>query len=182
MPGDLVQLAALRQMRVDIRHHGTHGISSVRVAPHTKNSTVRRAKDVTWRVISAAPDHHAVQSSVQEPLGLIKRGYPAVHRNMQIGKQPLHAVHDVIIKRRNIAVFLRRQPLQPRLAGMNCHAGTPRANHMRQKLRQDHLRVLIIHADAAFHRHLNLHRRTHRRQAARNQRRMFQPTLRLISS
>ncbi len=56
---------------------------------------------------------------------------------MDIGQARLQPVHPAIIQRGNFPVFLRRQPLKPRLAGMHrepVHAG--RQNRIRQRIQR----------------------------------------------
>ena len=74
-----------------------------------------------------------------------------------------------VIKRRNIAVFLRAQPLQPGLARMDGHAPHTRRAHGFDEGGQHLGGLLIVNANAAFYRHLNRLRRDHRRHTLANQ-------------
>ena len=160
-------------MRVDIGQHLRHDILGRGVCAGAVNAAIRLRQNIGRVVIGAAPDHHAIQTGVQKRLCLIQRGDAPVDRDMQIREQPLHPVHQLVVQGGNVAVFLGAEPLQPRLARVDCHPFTTRADDLRQKLGQHLGGVLVIHADPAFDGHVHIHRAAHRRDGFRHQRRLL---------
>ena len=70
----------------------------------------------------------------------------------------LQAIDARIVERRHLAVLLRRQPLQPRLAGMHDEGAHAGAGDDVDEALQVALAILLVDADAALdgHRHLDL--------------------------
>ena len=96
---------------------------------------------------------------------------PAIEHDGQLRQAPLQAMHTRMVERRDVAVLLRRQTLEPRLARMHDeHRATGFAHDVDETVEVG-LGILLIDADAALHRDRNRHRRTHRREAFRHQRR-----------
>ncbi len=81
----------------------------------------------------------------------------------------LQPVDEPVIKRRNLAVLSRAQPLQPSLAGMHPNAIRSRILGALDEIAKRHFRILIVDADTAFDRNRNLDRRLHRRDAVGDQ-------------
>ena len=81
------------------------------------------------------------------------------------GKGALQLMHQRIVERRNIAVFLWRQPLEPSLAGMDDQGVGARVQNLFGDVEQRRARLLIVDADAAFDRHRHAHRVLHRAHA-----------------
>ena len=117
-------------------------------------------------VVGGAADHHPVHPCGEMRAGLVQRLDPTVDRQVHLGEGALHLVHERIVERRDVAVFLRAQPLQPGLAGVDRHPRDPRRLESVEKGGQDVTRLLIVDPDPTFHRDLGRCRRgAHRRDA-----------------
>ena len=74
----------------------------------------------------------------------------------------LQTVDTVIFERRDVAIFFRRQTLQPSLAGMHPQGvGACGPYRVGQSIER-HLGILLVDADAALHRHRNPNLLLHR--------------------
>ncbi len=101
---------------------------------------------------------------------------PPLMTIVSCGNSRFEPIHALIVERRNLAVFLRTQSLQPRLARVDDqHAQSGRDLHFDEAL-QIVVVILIVDADAAFHRHGDISsrisdRRAHRRDTIGDERR-----------
>ena len=84
----------------------------------------------------------------------------------------LQAVDAVIIERWDIAVFLWRQAFQPSLAGMDDESRAARLADRGDEAGEILLVILIVDADAAFHRHRYAHGIAHGADAIAHQARL----------
>ena len=84
----------------------------------------------------------------------------------------LHAIDELVVERRHVAVLFRRQSFEPRLARMHGESLHARARAQADHIAQGLLGILIVHADAAFDRDRNGNRVAHRRHAFRHQLRL----------
>ena len=92
----------------------------------------------------------------------VERGDPAIDADRSGRHRLLEAIDAVVIERRDVAVFLRRQALQPRFTGVNNQRiGTGGDRCARESVKRL-FRILIVDADAAFHRHRDANRALHR--------------------
>ena len=82
---------------------------------------------------------------------------------MQIREQPLHPVDNVVVQRRDVAVFLGAQPLQPRLARVDRNPFAARTDDLSQKFGQHLCGVLVIDTDPTFDRDVHINRAAHGR-------------------
>ncbi len=82
----------------------------------------------------------------------------------------LEAIHEVVVERRDVAVLARRQALQPGLARMHDQRIDAGRLHRCGKRVERLLRILLVDADAAFHRDRNRDRGLHRGDAIADQR------------
>jgi hypothetical protein len=85
------------------------------------------------------------------------------HRNT--GQRSLEPINTIIVERRDIAVFLRRQSIQPRLTRMNHQCVRACSNHRAAQRIKRHFRILIVDTDAALYRDRNFDGLLHRRNA-----------------
>ena len=84
----------------------------------------------------------------------------------------LEAEHDVVVERRDVAVLARRQAREPGLARMHDQRVGAGRDDRGGESRQRHLGILVVDADAAFHRHRDRDRGLHRGDAIADQRRL----------
>jgi hypothetical protein len=77
----------------------------------------------------------------------------------------LDAVDEVVVQRRHVAILLRRQSFEPRLARMDGEYLHPGAGAEPDQRAQRLFRVLVVHADAAFDGDGNRNRCAHGRDA-----------------
>jgi hypothetical protein len=99
-----------------------------------------------------------------------------VDDNLQTGSRRLQAIDASVIQRRNFPVLLRRQTMQPGLARVHDEGLATSAAHRIDEPLEVGFAILIVNADAALHRHRNVHRGLHGRDARRNQRRLRHKT------
>ena len=78
-------------------------------------------------------------------------------------------IDAAVIQRRDLTVVARREPLQPRFAGVDRDAAHASRAHRLQEPWQNLLRLLIVHPDPAFHRHFDARLRDHLGHAIRDQ-------------
>src|SRR5262245_27309050 len=81
-------------------------------------------------------------------------------------------MHPPVVERRHVTVFLRAETLEPGLARMNDEGAAASFSNCRDEAIEAFLGVLIVDADAAFHRHWNRDSRAHRRDALANKLRL----------
>jgi hypothetical protein len=92
-----------------------------------------------------------------------------VQHDREAGKGRLHAQHEIVVERRDLAVLLGAQPFEPGLAGMDRDPRHPRRLEPGEQVGQNRLRILVVDADAALHRDRHrCRRRDHRRRARRD--------------
>ena len=158
-----------------MRDHGQGDLTRIahRVGG-AEDAAVGIQEDIGRLLIGRPPDHHAVHPRCQMFLGLGQRGDAAVDRQVKVGPLGLHPVDQRVVERRNIAVFLGAQTLQPRLSGVDREPAHTGVRDAVEEIGQHRFRVLIVHADPAFHRDLDRAcRADHRRRAARDEVRVF---------
>ena len=106
------------------------------------------------RLVGGAAEHHAVDV-FQMPRGRVEVFDAAVENDRQLGMRGLEPVHAVVVERRDLAVLLRRQTVEPGLARVHDEGAAAGAGDRIDEALQVGLAVLLIDADAAFdgHRH-----------------------------
>ena len=105
-------------------------------------------------------------------LGLGDPKDAAVDHDRQLRQRRLQAIHAVIVQRRHVAVLLRRQALQPGFTRMHDQHVDAGVDHGARQRIERQLRILIVDADPALHRHRHAHRALHRSNAFGNQLRL----------
>ncbi len=122
-------------------------------------------------LVGGAAEHHAVDV-LQVRVGLVERRDAAVDDDGQLRVRRLEPVDARVVERRHLAVLLRRQTLQPRLARMHdegAHAGG--GDDIDEAL-QVALAILLVDADAALDGHRNFDLPLHGGDAGRDKLRL----------
>ena len=105
-------------------------------------------------------------------LRLLEAADAAIDDDGHIGQRGLQPVDPVVIERRDVAVFLRRQSVEPGLARVHDQrVGAGGDDAARQRIQRD-FRILIVDADPAFDGDRNFHRALHRSDAVGDQLRL----------
>jgi hypothetical protein len=105
--------------------------------------------------------HHTIDMPKMLPC-LRDIGDPAIDDDRHVGQRALQAIDPVIVERRDVAVFLRRQALQPGLSGVHDQRVRAGLDHAARQRIERRFRILIVDSDPAFHGDRNLHRALHR--------------------
>src|SRR5690606_36023780 len=103
---------------------------------------------------------------------LVHGAYSAIDDDGKVGAFALKAVHDLVAKRRNLAVLLRTQALEPGLARVHDEYLAAGVGGNVDEAAEKPVTVAVVDADPALHRHRHRDRSTHRRHAARHQLRL----------
>jgi hypothetical protein len=119
-------------------------------------------------VIGGAAEHGSVDMVEMSPR-LLERLDAAVDADEPPGHAGLQPIDAAVIERRDIAVFLRAQPFQPRLARMHPQCVGARVENPVRKRIECRLGILFVDADAALDRDRDRHRLFHRRDAGGDQ-------------
>ena len=120
------------------------------------------------RMVGGAAQHHPVD------VGQLGRGRgdcldAAVDDDGEFRMVMFQPVDALIVERRNLAVFLRRQTLEPGLAGMDDESAATRLHHRDDEAGEVFLVILIVDADPALHRDRQLDRFAHGAHAVAHQ-------------
>ena len=100
-------------------------------------------------LVRLAPDHHAVQV-LQLLFHLVERLDAAVDADVQVGHLRLEAVHEIVVQRRDLAVFLGAEPLEPRLARVDNKYATTRVTDSLYKISEKIPAVELVDSDTAL--------------------------------
>ncbi len=112
MPGDGVEPRAGREFPLGIGGHGLEQLAEVgHGAVVAEDAAVDLGQD-HGIVVGGAPQHDAVHMR-QFRLGRGPVGDAAIDGDRKRGEARPQAVHAVVVERRNGAVFLGAQPLEP---------------------------------------------------------------------
>ena len=122
-------------------------------------------------LIGGAPQHDTVDMG-EMLLRLRDAADAAIDDDGDIRQRCLQPIDAVVVERRDIAVLLRRQSVQPGFSRMHDQRIAPAATTPRASVSRADFRVLVVDADAAFHRDRNFHRALHRGNAVGHQRRL----------
>ena len=170
-----MQTIAIFQTRFDIGEVCFHHFETVsKKCGLTKDKRINLQQKV-WRLIGRTPKHDAIKC-IEMRQTLFDRRNAAIDRYRQMRKRHFQLMHKIIIKRRNVAVLFRREPLQPRLARMDNQRIDTGLRECFRHRPESFARLLIIHTDAAFDGDGNLHRCFHRRHAISHQLRFAHQT------
>src|SRR5690554_5175466 len=85
----------------------------------------------------------------------------SIDTDMQLRSAGLEPVHPWVVKRWNITVLFRREPLQPRFACMHDKSIAAGIRDPSDKTLQVGILILVIDTDTAFYRDRNTYRITH---------------------
>ena len=106
-------------------------------------------------VVGGAAKHHAV--NMRHVLPRLSEGRnTTIDNDFQVGPLVFEAINEAVAQRRHIAVFLRAQTLKMGLAGMNGERGATGVRHRLHERSQIVVGVVVVDADAAFHRYRNV--------------------------
>ena len=141
------------EMALDVRDQPLEHLCA-RSTMGAAGSKKRRSTSVenVRRLVGGAAEHHAVDV-IQMPRGRVEVLDAAVENDRQLGACGLEPVHAVVIERRDLAVLLRRQTVEPRLARVHDEDAAAGAGDRIDKALQVGLAVLLVDADAAFDGH-----------------------------
>ena len=119
-------------------------------------------------MIGGAADHDAIDIR-KLCLDRVERVDAAVDGDGKVGKGPLQLMGQRIVERRDIAVLLGRQPLEPGFSRMDQQRVHARLDRGPRHGEQRFAWLLIVDADAAFDRHRQAGRLFHRGDASPDQ-------------
>jgi hypothetical protein len=122
-------------------------------------------------LIGRAAQHHAIDMR-QVPLRLVEARDAAVDDDGNMRHGGLQPIDPIIIERRDVAVFLRRQAVEPGFPGVHDQRIRSRFDHATRQRIERQFRILIVDPDATFHGDRGSHRALHRRDAFGNERRL----------
>ena len=120
-------------------------------------------------VVRRAADHHAI-AVLEVLMHLRGRGDAAVDRHRQFRSFALEPVGPVVAQRRDLAVLLRRQALQPGLARVHEEHVAAGGRHGIDEGEEEVVILLLVHAQTALHGDRDVDGIDHRRHALCHQR------------
>lgn len=167
--GHVLQRQALLQLGLDVGPQGTQQV--VAWLFRTLSQGRIQAMQYVGVVVGSAAEHDAVGLVQMLHRGLHRRN-AAIEHHRQRGALLLEAIRPVVTQRRHFAVFLGRQALEPRVAGMHHHHGGTGCDHLIDEAGEHGIVVIVVHAEAAFDRDRQRGRRTHGGNTVGHQRRL----------
>ena len=150
------------QLFLNVGEHAGHGINAIRERICLLKKCPIDIGKKPRGVIGGAPQHDAIKTS-HFISGLLKCGQPAIQDDVEMREVCLQLMNAGIVERWNFPVFLWAEALQPGFAGMDYESITTRCGNSFNKAIKSLGLVLVVDADAAFHRHRNFDGQTHRR-------------------
>ena len=149
MPGDIVEAAPGGEVPLDVGQHCSDCIGALgRWAGGTKNPAVDTGQQIGCLICGAAK--HDTIDVREVRFRLIQCRDTTVDDDRQFGARLLQTVDTLIIERRHLAVFLRRQATQPGLARMNDERAAPSIGDAVDEPLEVGFAVLVVDTDAAF--------------------------------
>ena len=149
MPRDRMQPRALREFALDVGHHRLEHVLHGRVRRGLAEQFGIDRQQPPRLLIGGAPQHDAIDMSEMR-LRLVEAGDAAIDDDGHIGHRGLQPIDPVVVERRDVAIFLRRQSVEPGLAGVHDQRIRAGGDHAaRQRIERD-FRILIVDADPAF--------------------------------
>ena len=133
------------------------------------------AEQSPWLLIGRTPQHDAIDK-VEMRFRLGETGDAAIDDDGHLRHRGFQPIYPVIVERRDVAILLRRQSVEPGLAGVDDQrVGAGRDDAARQLIQRS-FRILIVDADPALHCDRNVHGKLHGMDAVSNQRRLSHQT------
>ena len=126
-------------------------------------------------MVGLAPNHHAVQQS-QLRLQLGMRGDTAVQHHRQCREVALERMHQFVAQRRNLAVLLGRQALEPGIAGVHDEDLATGLTDRTDEVAHKTIVLFAVYAYAVLDRHRYRHGITHGLDAIGHQTRLGHQT------
>jgi hypothetical protein len=144
-------------------HIGHHGLFHRFAAGYFVGVAIKRGVPTAQEprvVISLAADHHAV-GVLQMLRDLFVGLDAAVHGDQQARKVFFELVGQLVTQRRNLAVFFRRQAIEPGITSVHDKNFAPRIAHRTHKVAHKVVALDAVNADAVLHRHRHVHHIEH---------------------
>ena len=171
MPRDRVQPRALRELRLDIGHHRREHVLHRRMRRRLAEHFGVGRQQPPRLLIGRASQHDAIDMRKMR-LCFRKARDAAVDDDGHAGHRGLQPIDPVVVERRDVAIFLRRQSIEPGLAGVDNKRVRAGGDHAaRERIERD-FRILVVDADPALDRDGNADRALHRGDAVGDQRRL----------
>ena len=169
--GDVVEPTTARQMPLDVGLQPLDDLAPAdRRLVRAEDTPIHFGEQI--RHLVSGPAEHDAVDVLQVLLRLIERTDAAVDHNGELGMGRLEAVDAIIVKRRHIAVLLRREPLKPGFPRVDDECGATSCRDGRNESLKIGLAVLIVDADAALHSNRHLAGSLHGSHALGNQLRL----------
>ena len=171
MPRDRMQPRAKAKLAFDIRHHGLKCVLHRGERGCLAEQFGIDVEQTPRLLIGGAAQHDAIDMSKVRPR-LCKTADATVDDDGHVRHRRLQPIDPVVVERRDVAIFLRRQSVEPGLAGVNdqrIRAG--RDHSLRQRI-EGGFGILIVDTDPAFDGDRDGHGLLHRRDASGDQRRL----------
>ena len=148
--------AVLGQLALHVGHHG--GLDLVlaeRARPAAQKALVPRGHD-PGVVVGLAAEHHAIHL-LQVRGDLLVAGHAAIEHDGQLRKLLLEAVDHLVAQRRDLAVLLRAQALEPGVARVHDEHAAAGLGHGADEVAHEGVALFAVDADAVLHRHRQVH-------------------------
>src|SRR5207237_8809966 len=122
-------------------------------------------------VVRGAAEHDAIDV-LQVLRNLRARGNAAVDDDLELREVALELINVVILERRDLAVLLGREPLQPGVARVHVVRAATRLRPRADEVTHEAIVLDLVEADAVLHRHRHWHGLADRPHAARDELRL----------
>jgi hypothetical protein len=118
MPGDRMQPRAISEFALDVGHDSLeyilHGWVRRRFAEHQGID-----RQQSPRLLIGRTSEHDTVDTPKVLLGFLKAGDAAIDDDRRIGQRVLEPIDPVIVERRDVAIFLWRQSIEPGFSGVH---------------------------------------------------------------
>ena len=150
---DVLEVHALRELRLDMGAQAAQqlGARLQRPAPPGHVQSVQQV----GVVVGGTAEHRAVGVR-QVPDGLRLGGDAAVDDDLEVGPFALEAIRPVVAQRRDLAVLLRAQALEPGVARMHHERPASRRRDRVDEVAEPAVVVVVVDAQAALHRYRHI--------------------------
>ena len=110
MPDDRVQTGALGELALHIGHHGLEHVFHGRKGRRLYKNLGVDGQQPPRLLIGRASQHDAIDMS-EMVLCFRNAGDAAIDDDGHVGQRPLQPIDPVVVERRDVAIFSRRQPI-----------------------------------------------------------------------
>src|SRR6185312_7052086 len=118
VPRDRMQPRAARKLALDIGQHRLEGVLYRRIRSRLAKQQRIDIQQPPWVLVGRASQHHAIDTGKMRPR-LVETRDSAVDDDGYIRQRGLEAIDAAVIERRDIAVFLGRQAVEPGFSRVN---------------------------------------------------------------